>query len=143
MIIDIHSKEIESKSSVKIIKELSDKTNEAVLHITDKDTAAWQEIIKSDEPIRFVGPVYWWGMGYEFDKWIQNILSYGFAYEYKEGVPTGLLQSRKFEIHLIHGTPAEFATEMRSNISERLTKGVFGFCDATVEVKFYDMNYFM
>lgn len=138
MIINIHSKEIESKNTVKIIEDIKNELNEEVFHITDKSVEEWQSIIKSDEPIRFVGPVYWWGLGYEFDKWMQNVWTYGFAYVYKDGMPEGLLGDRKFEMHLVHGTPFTFSEIMSKNIEDRLKIGTFGFVKSSVDVKFYE-----
>lgn len=144
MIVNIHSKEIESKNTLEIINNLvAEKglTPEDVVHISDKTPDEWKEIIKSNTPITFVGPVYWWGLGYEFDKWAQNVLSYGFAFEYRDGSPTGLLNERQFEMHLVHGTPVAFADVMKNNISERVTRGIFGYCNAKCEVKFYEMKH--
>lgn len=140
MIINTHPRERESKHSIKIIATLQEKYQEPVVHISDKTTLEWQDIIKSDEPMRFVGPVYWWGMGHEFEKWMQEALSYGFAYQYENNVPVGLLHGRSFEMHLVHGTPAAFAEKMRTNIKDRITIGVYGLCGADSTVVFYDMH---
>lgn len=141
MIINIHPKELPSKNTLAIIEDLKNKYPEEVVHITDKTPDQWQEIIKSDEPMRFVGPVYWWGFGYELDAWMQNVLTYGFAYVYDNGTPQGLLAGRKFEIHLVHGTPAAYADTMRANITDRLTVGTFGFIQSHVDVMFYEAQH--
>jgi putative NADPH-quinone reductase len=79
-----------------------------------------------------------WGVGYEFDKWAQEVFAYGFGYEYNEqGMPVGLLKKRPFTMHITHGTPTSMATVMLENMKKRLETGIFGFCDATVDVHFY------
>lgn len=140
MIINIHPREREANHTLKVINTLVEKYQEPVVHISDKTVSEWQEIIKSDQPMRFVGPVYWWGMGHEFEKWMQEVLSYGFAYQYVDNVPTGLLNDRAFEVYLTHGTPTEHAEDMRANISQRLHDGIFGKCNATVQVEFFDIH---
>ena len=140
MIINTHPREREANHTLKVIAALVEKHQEPVVHISDKTVSEWQQIITSDEPMRFVGPVYWWGMGHEFEKWMQEVLSYGFAYQYENNVPTGLLNDRAFEVYLTHGTPAEHAEDMRANISQRLHDGIFGKCNATVQVEFYDIH---
>ncbi len=139
MIINFHPKEIESKKGAAIIASLNTEGAHEVVHASDKTAQEWQAIIKSDEQLILVAPVYWWGPGYEFDKWAQNVLGYGFAYEYQNNMPVGLLAKRPFAFHLTHGTPAAYAETMRANIKERLEKGIFGFCDADVAINFYDL----
>lgn len=139
MIINFHPQEIESKKGVAVIAELNKDGAHAVLHVTDKTIDEWKEIIKSDEPLILVAPTYWWGLSYEFDKWIQGVLSYGFAYQYDaNGMPQGLLNSRPFTVHTTQGTPAIYAEVMRANMKQRLETGIFGFCGAKVEVVFHE-----
>lgn len=139
MIINFHPKELPSKKGIEVITALNADNSHTVVHVTEKTSEEWKEIIKSDEKLILVAPTYWWGLSYEFDTWAQNVLSYGFAYEYKDGLPVGLLVGREFELHTTHGTPAAYAEVMRSNIKQRLEVGIFGFCDAKVTVTFYDL----
>jgi NAD(P)H dehydrogenase (quinone) len=139
MIINFHPQEIESKKGLEVIAKLNGDASHAVFHVTDKTIEEWKAIISSDEKLVLVAPTYWWGAGYEFDKWIQVVLSYGYAYKYNEqGMPEGLLNGRAFEFHTTQGTPEAYATSMRENIKQRLEVGIFGFCNAKVDVKFYD-----
>lgn len=138
MIINFHPKELESKKGLGIVAELEKGGAHTVVHSTDKTKEEWQAIISGDEKLVLVAPVYWWGASYEFDKWIQAVLSYGFAYQYNEsGTPEGLLKGRAFEMHMTHGTPEAYATIMRENIKQRLETGVFGFCNSKVEISFH------
>jgi hypothetical protein len=54
-------------------------------------------------------------------------------------MPEGLLKGRAFELHITQGTPKAYAETMRANMKQRLDIGVFGFCDAVVDVTFYDL----
>lgn len=140
MIINFHPKEIESKKGKEVIEVLIKDTLHTVFHVTDKTTEEWKSIIASDEVLILVAPTYWWGASYEFDRWAQNVLQYGFAYRYNdEGMPVGLLNGRAFEMHMTHGTPHAYASVMQENIRLRMEKGIFGFCGAVVTVKFYDL----
>lgn len=139
MIINFHPKELPSKKGVEVIATLNADNSHTVVHVPEKTVEEWKEIIKSDEKLVLVAPTYWWGFGYEFDRWLQDVFTYGFAYEYKDGLPVGLLAGRAFEFHTTHGTPAAYAETLRANMKQRLEVGVFGFCDAKVAVTFYDL----
>lgn len=139
MIVNFHPKEIESKKGLEVIASLNKEGVHSVVHVTDKTPEEWKALIKSDEKLIFVTPTYWWGLSYEFDRFAQNVLSYGFAYQYtKEGMPEGLLNGRQFEVHTTQGTPEAYATVLRANMKQRLEVGIFGFCGAKVDVFFYE-----
>ena len=141
MIINFHPTEIESKKGIEVLAKINSSAAHAVVHATEKTPEEWRNIIKSDEQLILLAPVYWWSAGYVFDKWAQEVLSYGFAYTYDtNGTPEGLLSGRAFEMHMTHGTPAAYASAMRENIQKRMEQGIFGFCKATVKLSFYDMT---
>ena len=141
MIILFHPTEIESKKGLEILARLNQKGAHEVVYAADKSPEVWRTIVKSDEQLILLAPVYWWGAGYVFDKWAQEVLSYGFAYTFDtNGTPEGLLTGRAFEMHMTHGTPAAYASAMRENIQMRMEQGIFGFCKATVKLSFYDMT---
>lgn len=138
MIINFHPKEKVSKKGLEVIEMLNVDKSHTVVHVTDKTAEEWIDIIKGDEKLVLVAPTYWWGLSYEFDRWAQNVLTYGFAYKYNEqGMPEGLLNGREFEMHTTQGTPAAYAEVMRENMKKRLDVGIFGFCNAKVTVTFY------
>jgi putative NADPH-quinone reductase len=138
MIINFHPKEKPSKKGLEVIKTL--KADSEIFHSTDKSTPEWQEIIKSNEKLVLVAPTYWWGPSYEFDKWLQEVFAYNFAYSFDTGSKVGLLDGREFEFHLTHGTPDEFAQTMKDNIIQRLKLGIFEYSNAKVEVNFHFAN---
>lgn len=138
MIINFHPKEIPSVKGLEVINMLNADSSHEVLHVTDKTVDEWKAIIQGDEKLILVAPTFWWGLSYEFDRWIQNVLSYGFAYQYTpEGMPEGLLNGRAFELHTTQGTPEAYATVLRANMKQRLEVGIFEFCGAKVDVHFH------
>lgn len=138
MIVNFHPKEIESKKGLEVITSLvANNSTEKVFHVTEKTYGEWKEIVKSDEKIIIVAPIYWWNLGYEFDKWLQNVFTYNFAYTFDNGQREGLLNGRPFELHLTHATPDEYAQFMKDNMVARLKTGIFEYCGATVEVSFH------
>jgi len=141
MIVNFHPKEIPSKIGLELIDKLNAKGEHSVVHALDKTTAEWQAVISGSEKLIFVAPVFWWAAGYEFEKWMQSVLSFGFAYKYSDaGLPEGMLNGRAFEMHLTHGTPTVYAGVMQENIKTRLAQGIFAFCNATVDVQFHDLH---
>lgn len=139
MIINFHPEEKESKKGNEIIADINKDSVHEVVHASAKTVEEWQTLLKSDETLILVAPIYWWGASYEFDRWMQNVFSYGFAYRYTEnGIPEGLLKGRAFQLHMTHGTPTAYATKMLENIKERMTIGIFGFSDAHVEIFYYE-----
>lgn len=141
MIINFHPKEITSKKGLEIIERLNIGNEHVIVPVSDKNVDEWRALIDGNQKLILVAPVYWWGAGYEFDKWVQDIFSHGYAFVYDEnGVPKGLLNGRKFELHMTHGTPKEYSKIMQENIKQRMDVGIFGFCGAKVDMKFYDLN---
>jgi putative NADPH-quinone reductase len=138
MIINFHPKELESKKGKEVISALEQAGGHTVFHVTDKTTDEWKEIVAGNEVVIMVAPTYWWGLSYEFDRFVQNVFTSGFAYKYNEqGMPEGLLKGRAFELHTTQGTPEVYATAMRENMKKRLETGIFGFCDSKVTVTFH------
>ena len=141
MIVNFHPKEIPSVKGVEIIARLNANNDHTVVHALDKTDEEWQAIIAGNEKLVLVAPVYWGAAGYEFEKWVQNVFTPGFAFQYSaEGFPTGLLKGREFEFHITHGTPTPFAGKMLENIKARLIDGIFNFCDSKVDIHFYDQQ---
>lgn len=140
MIINFHPQELPSKKGLEVIEAITKEGGHTIVRPSDKTKEEWQKIVATEEKLILVAPVYWWGASYEFDKWIQDVFSYGYAYEYQNGLPVGLLKGREFEMHMTHGTPNAYAEVMLQNIRLRLEKGIFGFNDAKVALSFYEAH---
>ena len=141
MIINFHPSEIPSKTGSSVIADLQaqDPTLE-VFRPADKTSEQWQDVIKSDEQIVMVAPIYWWGAGYEFDKWLQGVFGYNFAFSFDTGEKQGLLGGREFTIYLTHKTPDMYAQSMFDNLTDRLEQGIFGYCDAKININFVEQK---
>ncbi|QQR93463.1 NAD(P)H-dependent oxidoreductase [bacterium] len=137
MIINFHPKEIESKLGVQVISELNKDNKHQVFHSTDKSKQEWQDIIRSEEELHLVAPVYWWGFSYNFDKWVQDVIAYGFAFLFDETGKKGLMNGRKFNVHLTHGHTPDGDPTMKENLEERLRTGIFNYVGAEVEIIWY------
>ena len=141
MIVNFHPKEIESVKGVEIIARLSANNDHQLFHVLDKTAEEWQSVISGTEKLVLIAPVYWGAAGYEFERWVQNVFTPGFAFQYSaEGFPQGLLKGRAFELHLTHGTPTAYAGKMQENIKSRFVDGIFSFCDSVVDIHFYDQQ---
>lgn len=132
MIINFHPKEFPSKLGVQVIENI--KNDQEVFHSTDKSAKEWQDIIKSDEVLHLVAPIYWWGLTYEFDKWVQDVIAWGFAFNFGANGKESLLNGRKFFVHLTHGHTPDGDPLMKGNIEERLKTGIFNYVGADVEI---------
>jgi putative NADPH-quinone reductase len=136
MLINFQPIEIISKTSDYTITELKVKNPDLQIFEPNQKTAKeWQDLIQnSHEPIILVTPTYWWGMGYEFDHWIQDVLIFNFAYNFVDGKQQGLLNQREFIIYMTHGKSGAKTEVMKKNITQRLEQGIFGYCNATVRI---------
>jgi putative NADPH-quinone reductase len=141
MIINFHPVEIPSKTGAAIIADLQSKDPNIEAFVpSSKTVEQWQNIIKSSEPIIMVAPIYWWGAGYEFDKWLQGVFDYNFAFSFDSGTKEGLLEGREFIIYMTHKTPDMYAQSMLKNITDRLEQGIFGYCNAKININFVEQK---
>jgi putative NADPH-quinone reductase len=136
MILHIHPASPVSVTGTALAGSLSSQSGEPIFKTTDKTPQQWRDIIDNGEQLTLVAPIYWWGLSSDFEIWVQNVFTMGWAFDYTKQ-PTGMLQGKKMIIHLTHGMPAEYADMMRKNITERLQQGVFGYCGIETEIEFH------
>ncbi|WP_432662170.1 NAD(P)H-dependent oxidoreductase [Wukongibacter baidiensis] len=96
-----------------------------------EDIKAQQDKIKWAEVITFVYPIWWAGMPAMLKGYIDKVFSYGFAYQYTEEGPMGLLKGKKVMVFNTTGTPNEVYSEMGMHAAiEQITDmGIFKFCN--------------
>ncbi|AGK99411.1 NAD(P)H-dependent oxidoreductase [Clostridium pasteurianum] len=94
-----------------------------------KDIAAEQEHIKWADVITFVYPVWWTSLPAILKGYVDRVFSYGFAYEYVDGAPNGLLRGKKGLIFSTTGTPDAIYSEngMHNSIKQTTDQGIFNF----------------
>ncbi|WZL74021.1 NAD(P)H-dependent oxidoreductase [Clostridiaceae bacterium 35-E11] len=94
-----------------------------------EDIAAEQEHVKWADVITFVYPVWWTSMPAILKGYVDRVFSYGFAYEYVEGVQYGLLKGRKALLFCTTGAPYEMYAEngMHKSMEQTTDQGIFNF----------------
>lgn len=94
-----------------------------------EDIAAEQEYIKWADIITFVYPVWWTSLPAILKGYVDRVFSYGFAYEYVDGAPNGLLKGKKGLLFSTTGTPDAIYSEngMHSSIKQTTDQGIFNF----------------
>ena len=95
-----------------------------------EDIGAEQEHVKWAEVITFVYPVWWTSMPAMLKGYVDRVFSYGFAYEYVEGTPNGLLKGKKALLFSTTGAPSEMyaANGMHNSMKQATDQGIFNFC---------------
>jgi NAD(P)H dehydrogenase (quinone) len=94
-----------------------------------EDILAEQEHIKWADVITFVYPVWWTSFPAMLKGYVDRVFSYGFAYEYVDGVPNGLLKGKKGLLIGTTGSPSElYATNgMHNSMKQTTDQGIFNF----------------
>lgn len=94
-----------------------------------EDIAAEQEHIKWADVITFVYPVWWVGLPAMLKGYVDRVFSYGFAYEYVDGVPKGLLNGKKALLFSTTGSPSDYydSIGMTNSMKQTSDEGIFNF----------------
>lgn len=94
-----------------------------------EDIAKEQEHIKWADVITFVYPIWWATVPAIMKGYVDRVFSYGFAYEYVDGAPNGLLKGKKALLFSTSGTPNEIYAEigMHDSMKQATDKGIFNF----------------
>lgn len=94
-----------------------------------EDIKVEQEHISWADVVTFVFPVWWAGFPAVLKGYVDRVFSYGFAYEYVDGVPNGLLKGKKALLFSTTGTPNEYyaASGMHNSMKQTSDEGIFGF----------------
>lgn len=96
---------------------------------TPMDIKEEQEQITWADVITFVFPVWWASVPAILKGYIDKVFSYGFAYEYVDGAPNGLLKGKKVVIYSTTGTSNEMyaASGMHKSMEQTIGQGIFNF----------------
>lgn len=94
-----------------------------------EDIAVEQEQIKWADVIIFVYPVWWTGLPAMLKGYVDRVFSYGFAYQYVEGNPVGLLEVKKALLFSTTGAANEIYEQigMHNSMKQTTDQGIFGF----------------
>lgn len=105
-----------------------------------EDIAEEQKFIKWADVISFIHPVWWTSQPAILKGYVDRVFSYGFAYEYVDGVPHGLLPGKRGLILATTGTPDEIyaGNGMHHSMEQVTDQGIFNFCGVEeVKHKFF------
>ena len=74
-------------------------------------------------------PVWWMGFPAIMKAWIDRVLLNGFAFEYRKGLPVGLLKGRSMRVIYTQAQPQWYCWLFKGDSFFKMIKaGVFGFC---------------
>ncbi len=94
----------------------------------DNDSiSSYQSELKKADMVYLAYPIHWGSYPFMFKKSIDSILAYGFAYEYKDGLPVGLLSGKTAKIITTSGHPKEYYVDQLKAIHYLAEKTIINF----------------
>src|SRR3989338_5236672 len=103
-----------------------------------------QELIKDASVLIFIYPVWWFGMPAILKGYIDRVFSYGFAFEFTDKGPEGLLLNKRVVIfNTAEGTERLYSSLGYAEAMKTTTAaGIFEFCGMKVVLHkyFYEVN---
>lgn len=95
-----------------------------------EDIAREQADISWADQLILISPVWWFSIPAILKGYVDRVFSMGFAYEYAEIGPRGLLSGKKVKIITTSGALEEHDkhTGMTGSIKASVAGGIFGFC---------------
>ncbi len=106
---------------------------------TPTDAKKYQEMITWADHLTFVYPLWWGQMPAMLKGFIDRIFASGFAFEYGETGPKGLLNGKTAKLYISTGTPNEYYEQSGMFDAQRRinNEGVFGFCGIKSSITFF------
>lgn len=88
-----------------------------------------QELLLWCQHLIVFTPLWWMGFPAIMKAWIDRVLLNGFAFEYRRGLPVGLLKGRSLRVIYSQAQPQWYCWLFKGDSFFRMVKsGVFGFC---------------
>lgn len=77
-----------------------------------------------------ISPIWWYSVPAMLKGYIDRVFSHGFAYEYTDSGPQGILTGKRALVITTSGADEHLATEsgMMDAVDTSIIKGIFGFC---------------
>ena len=106
---------------------------------TPNDVKKYQEMITWADHITIVYPMWWGQMPAILKGFFDRVFANGFAYEYGEEGPKGLLDGKTAHLYILTGTPNEYykANGMHAAQERIFNEGIFGFCNIKAKITFF------
>lgn len=100
-----------------------------------------QELLLWCDHLVIFTPLWWMGFPARMKAWIDRVLLNGFAFEYRRGLPVGLLKGRSLRIIYSQAQPQWYCWLFKGDSFFRMVKnGVFGFCGFSPVKRFIISN---
>lgn len=143
-ILDTIRETVEKKKENIQIRDLYSMNFDAILKPSDfeafqkntvpEDIKTEQEHIKWADVIIFVYPVWWVGLPAILKGYVDRVFANGFAYEYVNGAPNGLLKGKRALLICTTGSPSEMLAQngMHNAMKQTSDTGIFSFCGIEV-----------
>jgi len=98
-----------------------------------------QDYIKWADHITFIHPIWWTGLPAILKGYIDRVFSYGFAYQYVDGVQQGLLEGKQVVVINTHGKSASYYIDMGMLNALSLTSdtGIYTYAGLTLNKHFF------
>ncbi|OXA83820.1 NAD(P)H-dependent oxidoreductase [Flavobacterium hercynium] len=140
---------LEKSNQEIVIRDLNEINFNPVLSLDDlskqrlgtvtSDVQIEQDYITWADRIIFVYPIWWAGMPAIMKGYIDRVFSYGFAYQYNQGIQKGLLTGKSTIIVNSHGkSHAEYeANGMGKALILTSDTGIFSYCGLEIQHHFY------
>lgn len=88
----------------------------------------FQKMISRSDHLIFIYPVWWNSSPAILRGFIERVFTPGFAYNYVNGIPKGLLKGKKATILTTYGAPKIFASLFQKEARKFMEKHVLKFC---------------
>ena len=94
------------------------------------DVKKYQEMISWADHLTFVYPLWWGQMPAMLKGFIDRVFANGYAFQYTEKGPEGLLKGKTAQLYINTGSPDDYYEQSGMyNAQRRINdQGVFGFC---------------
>ncbi len=95
-----------------------------------EDIGAEQEHIRWADVITLIYPVWWGSMPARLKGYIDRVFANGFAYQYVNGEPQGLLKGKKALVFSTTGASSDLYAKsgMHDAMTKGVDQGIFNFC---------------
>lgn len=106
---------------------------------TAPEVKVYQDQIAWADHFTFVYPLWWGQMPAMLKGFIDRVFASGFAFQYTEQGPKGLLTGKTAQLIINTGTPNEYyAQDGMHDAQKRVNDaGVFGFCGIDTKIEFF------
>lgn len=95
----------------------------------DETTERYQAMIAEADRLIFIYPIWWYGLPAILKGFFDRVLTPGFAYASKNGIPVGLFKDKSAWVIYTIGSPAWYAAFVRGSAEWTVVKNaILGFC---------------